>query len=384
MKSQVIDMKIMSFSSCRSIKRILTGRLIIACLLLAVSVTACAEIKGRKIGPVYCIDHADGGQSILSVIETKKDSIFHYHLQLNDSKNASLLKVKEIIVTTKQIEHEQIIGKMRDILWILNDSLTGYDARSLETVATENSMASMNSFMKNNFSNLTNNYLADEGAQVIYLTSANGEGYKLYPNFIILPDSTISDKAPENFSYEIASDYKIYGKFNMKYALSCIDTLADRLYIIGDETETKEMLSDFGSSIYPERVESREVTFVPLIANTEKIDFANSKPTKAPQQYMGGAFLCNKLYTTVWHGHHGEHLILYHSDKEKNDHLCVAMIEKNGEEKWRYNTGILYRNFNDYVITEDTLILWMDGQMRAEPEQSVLYILLKDGKALKQ
>ncbi len=233
-------MKIMSFSSCRSIKRILTGRLIIACLLLAVSVTACAEIKGRKIGPVYCIDHADGGQSILSVIETKKDSLFHYHLQLNDSKNASLLKDKEIIVTTKQIEHEQIIGKMRDILWILNDSLTGYDARSLETVATENSMASMNAFMKNNFSDLTNNYLADEAAQVIYLTSANGEGYKLYPNFIILPDTTISDKAPENFSYEIASDYKIYGKFNMKYALSCIDTLADRLYIKGDETETKE------------------------------------------------------------------------------------------------------------------------------------------------
>jgi hypothetical protein len=59
----------------------------------------------------------------LSVVETNENDIFHYQLQLHDTKTTLLLKSREIIIAKKQIEQEQIIGKTGNVLCVITDSL---------------------------------------------------------------------------------------------------------------------------------------------------------------------------------------------------------------------------------------------------------------------
>ena len=82
---------------------------------------------------------------------------------------------------------------MGDVLWLYLDSLMGYNVRSLEPVETETIIAAKNVFMLNNFSRYANSFLLDEAAGVLYLTAADGERYKLYPDLTMKPDDTSSD-----------------------------------------------------------------------------------------------------------------------------------------------------------------------------------------------
>jgi hypothetical protein len=346
---------------------------------MAVSIAANAQ-SSKKTGPVYIINSTDSNQAVLSVIETKIKSTYHYLFQLNDCKNAAMIKSKEIIKAEKQIDQEQIIGKMGSILWVLTDSLTGYDVNTFEVVVTETSIATINPFMKNNFSRLHNSYLLDEAAQVMYISTENGDRYKLYTDMRMVPDSSSSDKAPEDFNYEFDADYKLYGKYKLSYALSCIDTLSNKLFILGSKLETSQVLSYFGVSVFAERDEMRQLTIIPFNTNGDKVDFSKNKPITAPQQYFGAAFLLNKFYTTAWHGKNSEHIILYRSGRGSKATLCVALIDKAGKEKWKYNTRIAYLNFNDYLVTENRLVLWMDAYSNGEQKQQAFYITLEDGK----
>jgi hypothetical protein len=347
-------------------------------LAMSISITANAQNSSRKIGPVYLASNTS--QCVLSVIETKDKSVYHYQLQLNDCKTAALIRSKEIIVAKKQIEQEQIIGRMGNVLWILADSLTGYDVNTLEVAVTETGIASINPFMQNNFSRLHNSYLLDEAAQVMYISAENGDRYKLYPDIKMIPDSSSSDKVPDDFNYEFAADYKLYGKYNLKYVLSCIDTLNSRLYIMGSPKETSQVLSYFGVSIYPERDEPRQLTTIPFAANDDKVDYSRNKPVTVAKKYFGAAFLQNKFYTTTWHGKNGEHIILYRNGAGSKATLSIAMLDKSGKEKWNWNTGIAYLNFNDYLIAENSLLLWMDAYSNGKQTQKLFYISLEDGK----
>lgn len=349
-------------------------------LAMAVSITANTEQSSKKVGPVYIVTNAAGSQSVLSVVETKENDIFHYQLQLNDVKTTQLLKSREIILAKKQIDQEQIIGRLGGVLWILSDSLTGYDVTSLEIVVTETKIASLFSFMKNNFSRLHNSYLLDEAEQVMYVNGENGNRYKLYSTLTMVPDTGSGNKPPDDFSYEFAADYKLYGKYNLKYALSCIDTMNNRLYIMGSTKETTQAFNYFGTGIYPERDELRQLTSIPFNVNGEKIDFSKNKPVTASQKYFGAAFLQNKFYTTTWHGNNGEHIILYRGGTGSSATLCVALIDNAGKEAWHCNTGIAYLNFCDYLVTENNLLLWMDEFNNVKQTQKVFYIALDDGK----
>jgi len=348
-------------------------------LAITVLITVNAQQSSKKLGPVYIITNAEGSQSVLSVVETNENDIFHYQLQLHDIKTTQLLKSREIIVAKKQIEQENIIGKTGNILWVITDSLAGYNVHTLEMAVTETAIACVNSFMKNNFSRLHNSYLLDEAEQVMYVSAENGNRYKMYPNLTMMPDTGGSNESPDDFSYEFAADYKLYGKYNLKYALSCIDTMNNRLYIMGSKKETTQSLSYFGAAVYPERDEQRQLTSIPFNVNGDKVDFSGNNPVTAAQKYVGAAFLQNKFYTTAWHGKNGEHIVLYRSGTGSNATLCVALIEKSGKEAWHYNTGIAYLNFNDYLVTENNLLLWMDEFSKVKQTQKVFYIALDDG-----
>lgn len=345
---------------------------------MVVSIAANAQ-SSNKTGPAYMVNITNSDQAVLSVLETKIKNTFHYQLQIIDCKNAALIKSKEIIIAEKQIDQEQIIGKMGSILWILNDNITGYDVHTLEIAVTETNIASVNSFMKNNFSQQHNSYLLDEAEQVMYVSAENGNRYKLYPNLAMVPDSGGSNESADDFSYEFAAEYKLFGKYNLKYALSCIDTMENRLYILGSKKETTQAFNYFGAGIYPERDEQRQLTSIPFNVNGDKIDFSKSKPLTAAQKYVGGAFLQNKFYTTTWHGKNGEHIILHRSGPGNSATLCVALIDKSGKEAWHYNTSIAYLNFNDYLIAENSLVLWMDEYINGTQTQKVFYIELSNG-----
>jgi hypothetical protein len=349
-------------------------------LAMSVSIAATAQKSSKKIGPVYIYSNAETGEAVLSVIETQDKTSHHYHLQLTDPKTAAIIKSREIIVTDKPIDQEQIPGKTGNIIWVLNDSLTGYNIHTLETAVTESGIAALHPFLTNNFGRYPNSYQVDEEAQVMYMTTMNGDRYKLYPDLSIRPDSGAADPAPDDYNYEFYAGYKINGKYNLKYALSCIDTLNNKLFILGSKLETSQVLSYFGVGIYPERDEMRRLNIIPFNINGDKVDFAKNTPITAPQQYFGAAFLLNKFYTTAWRGKNEERIILYRSGPGSKAALCIAMIDKDGKEKWNYNTGIAYLNFNDYLVSENSLVLWMDAYKNTGLMQAVFYIQLQDGK----
>jgi hypothetical protein len=233
--------------------------------------------------------------------------------------------------------------------------------------------------MKNNFSRLTNSYLMDEAADLIYLTTESGEQYRMHPDFSLVPDSGNSDQVPETYRYEFAADYKINGKYNLAYALSCIDTLAGNLYILGSTAETSQVLDYFGVSISTISDEMRQLTTIPFNVKEDRIELSKTKPVTAEQKYVGGAFLLNKFYTSAWHGKNGEHLIIYRSGAGSKAALSLAMMDKTGKENWTYDTGMAFDDFNDYLIGESSLVLWMDEYTKGEQTQKAFFVNLEDG-----
>jgi hypothetical protein len=349
-------------------------------LAMSASITTTAQKRGKKIGPVYVSGNTESTETVLSFIETKDKTVHHYHMQLTNSKTATTTKSREIIVAQKPIDREQILGKLGNIIWVLNDSLTGYNMHTLEPAVTESGIAAVHPFLINNFSRYSNSYQVDEAAQVMYLSTMSGNRYKLYPDLSIRPDSGAADPAPDDYSYEFYADYKINGKYDLKYALSCIDTLNSKLFILGSKLETSQVLSYFGVSVYPDRDEMRLLNIIPFNINGDKVDFAKNIPITATQQYLGAAFLLNKFNTTAWQGKNGEHIILYRSGPGSKATLCFAMIDRNGNEQWKGNTSTAYLHFNDYLVTDNSLVLWVDEKKNGLEKQHVFYIQLKDGK----
>ena len=93
---------------------------------------------------------------------------------LHDGQTIQLQKEKEIPVADT-ITNDNVIGCLKNVLWILTDSLVGYDVHTLEVVVTETAIAVKNPFMQNNFGKLPNDYLLDEAAKVLYIGAENGE-----------------------------------------------------------------------------------------------------------------------------------------------------------------------------------------------------------------
>lgn len=314
--------------------------------------------QSQKTGPAYFVNIGNK-LAMLSVYTLQDTGKYYCSLRLYDLQNAQLLREKEII-SSNPITPEQVIGKMSNILWLFIDSLVGCDAQTLEPVATESAIAQKNSFMLNNFGRYPNNYLLDEAAQVLYITAADGQRYKLYPDdFLMKPDDTVSDAATEDdFNYEFAAEYKVNNRYDLKYALANVDTLNQHLYILGSEKETGQVLSYFGSGIYPERAEMRQLTIIAYNREGGKINYDQHKPFTSRKQYLKAGFLQRKFFATTWHGINGEKIILY--EKEKN--LSACLIDKNGDEKWNVDTKQFFNNFTDYLINDHKLVIWFEGK----------------------
>ncbi len=310
----------------------------------------------KKTGSVYLV-HNNGRESVLSVSLSKNRNKFSINLLLHDAQTMHLQVEKEIPVT-KSISSENIIGCLKSVLWILSDSLVGYDVHTLEPVATETSIAAKNLFMQNNFSKYPNAYLLDEAAQVLYIGAENGDRYKLYADLNMKPDSTSSDPAPDEFSYEFAAEYKLYGRYQLKFAISNVDTSGGRLYILGSPNETSQVLSYYGVSIYSEREEMRQLTIIPFKRDGEKIDYSKNKPLTGSKKYFKAGFLQNKFHTISWRGIDGERIILF----QRNNIFFIALIDKEGKERWEVDTKQPANNFLDYLACEKNLVVWFEGK----------------------
>ena len=314
----------------------------------------------RKIGPVYMLNNPDHTQSVLSLAEYKNagDNNWHYFLQLNAVKDNSELNRREIAVThDKPLEHEQVIGRLGNIILIVTDSLVGYDGRTLEPVMTTSTIVAENPFMKDNISSHHYSYLLDEGAAVLYVRDEKDDHYKLYPGTQSLkPDDGINELAPEEYNYEIAANYKLYDRCEMKSILTCIDTANNSFYILGSEKETGYILSYFGTAIFPEREEDRQLTIVPYHGDGEKLDYKKNPPKTGKANYFKGGFLQNKFCTTAWKSKRGERIILFQSNGIKPT-LSVALVDKEGKEKWRTGTLTAANIFTDYLVGDTNLLL---------------------------
>jgi len=350
------------FTEMKTVLPINQIKIIILCLFLFSKGIAQQNItvadRYRKTGPVYFVNTGDK-HAMLSVYSLQDTGKYSCILRLNDLQNAQLLLQKEI-TSSNPITSEQVIGKIGNTLWVFIDSLVGYDTQTLEPVATETAIAEKNPFMLNNFSRYANGYLLDEAAQVLYITAANDQRYKLYPtDFLMKPDDTVSDPAIEDdFNYEFAAEYKVNNRYELKYALANVDTFNQHLYILGSDKETAQVLSYFGSAIYPEREEMRKLTIIAYNKDGEKIDYDQHKPFTSAKQYFKAGFLQRKFFTTAWHSINGERIILYEKDKR----LSIVLTDSNGKEKWNIDTKQFFNNFTDYLINDQYLVTWFEGK----------------------
>ena len=317
----------------------------------------------RKTGPAYIVSDAGGAQSVLSIAEYKNAAAnsWHYILRLNDVKDNSELRRKEIAVThDKPIEHERLIGKPGNVFLVVTDSFVGYDEHTLEPVITESTIIEANPFMKDNISRQHYSYLPDEATAVLYLRDEKGDSYKLYPGSPVLkPDDGNNEQAPEDYSYEFAADYKLYDRYKLISALTCIDTAGNSLYILGSEKETASVVSYFGTAIFPEREESRQLTIVPFPPGGEKAGYKNNPPKTGKASYYKGAFLQNKFSTTAWKNKQGDRIILFQTNTIR-PMLRVALVDREGKEKWRTDAGMETNRFIDYLVAENNLLLWFN------------------------
>jgi hypothetical protein len=278
---------------------------------------------------------------------------------LNDAKTAAIIKRKEITSSKTPLSSEQVAGCMDNNIWILTDSITAYNMQTLEPVITETMIAARNPFMQNNFSRFANNYLLDEAAKVLYITAADGEGYKLYTNDLLMKqDNSSSDPAPGEYSYEFAAEYKVTDRYPLKFALNNIDTFNSNLYILGSKKETSQVLSYFGSSIYNERDEIRQLTKIAYKKNSDDLDYKKNKPVTSIKQYYKGGFLQRKFSASAWNGPQGEKIILHNSKDKNKALLLVTFADKEGLEKWTVNTQYPATGFSDFLLDQKHLVIW--------------------------
>ena len=338
----------------------------------------------KKVGPAYMINMPDQKQAILSVAEIKSADTFTYYLLLNDASTAAIVKKKLIAVNNNTpINYEQVIGCMDNNIWILTDSLVAYNATTLEPVITETDIAAKNLFMQNNFSRRHNSYLLDEAARVMYVGAENGERYKLYTHELLMkPDSMSSDPAPEDHSYEFAAEYKINDRYQWKYALTNIDTFNNLLYILGSTRETSQVLSYFGTGIFADRDEIRQLTMIPYKTDGGEIDYKKNKPVTGIKKYYKAGLLQKKFSTVPWRGLKGEKIIVYYSDTKTKASLSIALVNKDGAEQWAADTHYAPLSFTDYVVSENNLVLWFTAKAsNADAESVLISIDLATGKA---
>lgn len=317
----------------------------------------------RKTGPVYIVKDENGTESVLNVAEYKNttDGNWQYFLQRHAVKDNRELGRKFIAITHgKPIDPGQLIGMLGNIFYVIADSLLGYDVHTLEPVTTEASLTAANPFMKDNFSRQHNNYLLDEAAAVMYIRAENDDRYKLYPaSSILKADDGNNDPAPEDYSYEMNANYRLYDRYSIKDGVTCIDTADNKLYILGSEKETGYVLSYFGTGIFPEHEAERQVCIVPYHADGEKLDYAINPPQINHATYFKGGFLQRKLYTSAWRNKQGERIILFQTNTKKQM-VCVAMVDREGKERWRTEIGYAANTFIDYLAADGNLLLWFN------------------------
>ncbi len=367
-------MKNAGMSSLQSSSKIIT---VVALILLQAAAMAQKDsmmtTMYKKAGPVYAVNVA-GKPAMLAAFVAADGDKSMITLRLYGLADGKILKQADISCS-HTITAENIIGNTGNVLWVLADSLVGYDIHTLEAVVTPTVIAEKHPFMQDNFSAYANNYLADEAAKVLYITAANDDRYKLYmPGLDIKPDDGPSD-APtdENFSYEFAAEYKVNDKYALRYALINVDTLNSQLYLLGSEQETAQVLSYFGSGIYAEREEQRRLTVIGYNSNGDKVDYGTNKPVTGDKKYFKAGFLQRKFFMRAWQGDNGEHVIVYEKDKK----LSLAITDIKGKEIWAADTGQWFNNFTDYLIDDHYAVFWFVGK-----EDVFVSIDLQTGKVV--
>lgn len=355
--------------------KILTG--VVALSTIAMQNTAQTKNQIRKIGSAYCVD-TNNGTAILYVTEEKTPGGFEYSLSLNHAADNSEIKRQQLFSKQEAISAENIIGSLANNIWILGDSLVAYDMNTLQPVITETMIAEKNSFMQNNFTRYPNSYLLDEGAGIFYINSASGDGYKLYTNDLTLKkDDGKNEVAPDDYQYEFAAEYKVNDRYDIKYALSNIDTSENKLYILGSDKETRQVISYYGTAIYAEREELRHISILPFNKEENKIEQKN-KPVTKQNAYRRGGFLNKKFSDRAWKGKNNERIIVYINRQGTAPKMAVAMVDKNGNETWKALTGKDFHYFNDYLINGQYLVLFFDAA--ASEKASFVSINLANGQ----
>lgn len=341
----------------------------------------------HKSGPVYLVTDETGARSVLSVAEYKSagDSSWHYFMQLHAVKDNRALSRKEIAIThSKPLDPAQLIGRLGNIFYVVADSLVGYDVHTLEPIVTEASIISANPFMKDNISHQPNNYLLDEAAAVLYIRAEKDDRYKLYPgSSVFKPDDGNNEQAPEDYNYEVNANYRLYDRYTIKDALTGIDTADNNFYILGSEKETGYVLSYFGTAIYPDREENRQLTIVPYHADGEQLDYKKNPPKTQKATYFKSGFLLHKFCTTAWKSKQGDRIIIFETNTKKKM-LCVALVDKEGKEKWRIETGRATNTFIDYLVSDGNLLLWFNTPNREKNafETGVVNVDLGNGNMI--
>ncbi|HMO61951.1 MAG TPA: PA2928 family protein [Ferruginibacter sp.] len=348
-------------------------------LIPAMQSNAQAKPTIQKTGPAYLVT-TNPGTGILYVAQEKNQNSFTCYLQLHDAATATLLKKQLLFSGQEPANHEKIIGSLKNTIWILGDSLVAYDMITLKPVITEAAIIENNTFMANNFASYPNAYLMDEGAQVLFITAANGNAYRLYPaNMQLQEDAGINDPAPEEFLYEFAAEYKVNNHYALKYALSNVDTIANKLYILGSDKEVGQVARYYGAAIDAGNPEARRITIMPIDKTANGLDKKQSPVTKK-NAYQAGGFLNNKFGATAWHGQQGERIIIHQQKRGSHSKMAVTLIDKEGNETWNIVTGTGPDFFTDYLINDEYLVLFHN----ASPAIGAGFtsITLKNGKSV--
>jgi hypothetical protein len=339
----------------------------------------------KKQGPCYIIELPGKGKAMLAMItETRNEGIFNYLVQI-DLQTGKLIRKRSIETGNKPVTAENVIEKMGSELWLYTDSLRAYDILSLETRITETMIATANPLMKDNFSTYVNAYLLDEATNVLYITAADGSRHKLYAGKLVLkPDNTNSEAFDEEgYSYEYAAEYKLHDRYQLKYALGNVSLYNNKVYILGTEKETGNVISYYGSGIYAENPGMRSLSIYNISDNKEKVAVGGRLLFTSRRKYANAGFLKKKFFERVWQGNTGEHLLIFESNIKMNPTLSVAKTDSTGAELWLTDTGLPMTAFTDYLITEDgNLVLWFELPVKEKGIVQSAAVIIQKGKKL--
>lgn len=340
----------------------------------------------KKQGPCYLIELPGKGKAMLMMItETRNDAMSNYLVQI-DLQTGKLIRKRSIETGNRRVAAENVIGKMGNEIWLYTDSLRAYDILSLETRITAAMIATANPLMKDNFSTYVNAYLLDEAAAVLYITAADGSRHKLYPGSLILkPDNTNSDAFDEDgYSYEYAAEYKLHDRYHLKYAMGNVSQFNNKVFILGTEKETGNVISYYGSGIYADNPGLRSLSIFNLSENKEKIAADGNQLFTSRRKYAQAGFLKKKFFEKVWCGNAGEHLVIFESNIKMNPTMSVAKTDSSGAELWLSDTGLPMTAFTDYLITEDgNLVLWFELPVKEKGMVQSAAMIIQKGKKVK-